>query len=381
MKRRGDHSALRVLHTPPRFYPDTGGVETTVLETARGLVARGHRVDVLCAAGRSRARAGVDGIAVRRLWSPFHVANTPVTPALPWRLLTGHYDIVHAHLPTPWSGDWPSLVGRLRRSPSVVTYNNEIVGRGIAGWVAALYRRAVLPLTLASASRIVVSTERYRDASRLVRARRDKTRVIPYGVDPERFAMKSADASRDPRIFFLAVLDRFHAYKGLDDLLDALPALRSRVPGVRLIVGGAGDSLAMYRGRAERLGIEGITEFAGSIPNEDLPRLYQEAAVFCLPSRSSTQEGFGLVLLEAMSCGTPVVTTDAAGIAQEIRDAGAGMVVPPGRPAALATALEALLVDRAALTAASRNARALVLDSFTWSRVVDQTIDVYRECL
>jgi len=379
VSRGRDPSSLRILHTPPRFYPDTGGVENTVLETARGLVARGHAVDVLCGMGNARVSSRIDGITVRRLWTPVHVANTPITPALPWHLLTARYDIVHAHLPTPWSADWPAFIARLRRRPSVITYHNEIIGRGVAGGIAALYRCLVLPLTLAAASRIIVSTERYREISPPLRRQRDKTRVIPFGVDSERFAAGSGAAERAQTIFFLAVLDQFHSYKGLDDLLAAVAALRTRLPGVRLVVGGAGSALAAYRAEAGRLGIADITDFAGFIRDEDLPRYYQDAAVFCLPSTSSVQEGFGLVLLEALSCGTPVVTTDAVGMAPEIEDAGAGIVVPPRNFAELASALEAMLADPSRREDASRNARQLVLEKFTWSRVVDQTIDVYRE--
>jgi glycosyltransferase involved in cell wall biosynthesis len=329
--------------------------------------------------GNARESARLDGITVRRLWTPVHIANTPITPTLPWHLLTAPYDIVHAHLPTPWSADWPAFIGRIRRRPSVITYNNEIIGRGVAGGVAALYRGLLLPLTLAAASRIIVSTERYREISPPLRRQRDKTRVIPYGVDSERFAVGSGAAERGQTIFFLAVLDQFHSYKGLDDLLAAVAALRARLPGLRLVVGGAGSALAAYRAEAVRLGIAEITDFAGFITDEDLPRYYQDAAVFCLPSTSSVQEGFGLVLLEAMSCGTPVVTTGAVGMAPEIRDAAAGIVVPPRNPAELASALEAMLADPSRREEASRNARQLVLEKFTWSRVVDQTIDVYRE--
>ncbi len=381
VNRSGGQPVLRILQTPPRYFPDTGGVENTVLETARGLVARGHVVDVLCGTGKARRSARLDGVTVRRLRTPFHVANTPITPTLPWHLLTARYDIVHAHLPTPWSADWPSFIGRIRRLPSVITYNNEIIGRGVSGGIAALYRGLVLPLTLAAATRIIVSTERYREISPLLRRQRHKTRVIPYGVDSERFAIGSSAAACRQTIFFLAVLDQFHSYKGLDDLLAAVSALRTRLPSVRLVVGGAGNALAAYRAEAERLGVADITDFVGFISDEDLPRYYQEAAVFCLPSTSSMQEGFGLVLLEAMSCGTPVVTTDVVGMAPEIRDAAAGMVVPPRNPSELACALEAMLADRSRREDASHNARQLVLDKFTWTRVLDQTIELYRECL
>ncbi|MDP7494745.1 MAG: glycosyltransferase, partial [Candidatus Undinarchaeales archaeon] len=114
---------MRILHTPVRFHPYTGGVENYVLELGRRIAARGHEVAVVCADEPHASGCEVDGISVRRLSYLGKIANTNVTPTLPLRLLRERFDILHTHLPTPWSADWSAIVSWMRRKPMVLTYH------------------------------------------------------------------------------------------------------------------------------------------------------------------------------------------------------------------------------------------------------------------
>ena len=136
---------------------------------------------------------------------------------------------------------------------------------------------------------------------------------------------------------FLSLLDVHHRYKGLEVLLKALAELD--IP-IRLRVGGAGVELDWYRQRAVELGIADRVEFLGFVP--DLNAFYGSCHLFALPSTDGRQEGFGLVLLEAMACGRPVVTTPIVGVAGDVEPRGVGVLVSPGDPAALAAALRNL---------------------------------------
>lgn len=353
---------LRIVHTPPRYYPYVGGGEELCRGFARQLARQGHDVRVICADAGPPLPV-VEGIAVRRTATAAYVANTNLTPALAAYLLRAPADVFHTYLPTPWSADWTTIIGRVRRIPVVVSYQNDIVGRGAAGAVAAAYNRTVLPLTLRLASAVHVHTTKYAESSPHLRGVRAKLVVLPPGVDVERFAPDGAD--RWPStFFFLSLLDEYHRYKGLDVLLRAVSLARPRAPGVRLVVGGRGALREEYRGLAARLGIADSVEFRGFVPGEELLRLFRRCTAFVLPSNRREQEGFGLVALEAMSAGAPVIASSIVGLAEDVATVGAGRIVPPDDADALASALVG--ASRGELAGAGVRGRAHAVATYAW---------------
>src|SRR5947209_4627824 len=119
---------MKILHTPPRYWPDLGGVHVVAQEICERLHARGEQVEVLCADEPRHSPQVVNGVPVHRVRYLFKIANTNVTPGLPVALWRTDFDVVHTHLPTPWSADWSCLVARIRGRASVLTFYNEIVG-------------------------------------------------------------------------------------------------------------------------------------------------------------------------------------------------------------------------------------------------------------
>jgi hypothetical protein len=159
---------LHILYTPPRYFPYVGGVEEHCRGYAREMARRGHHVAVYCAGDvQSAAERNVDGVPVSRSRTAFKVANTNVTPALPLHLAIARADVIHTFLPTPWSVDWSAVIGTLRRVPVVLSYDNDIVGHGLAGAIAASYNRLVLPITLRAAARILLLSPWYAETSAL----------------------------------------------------------------------------------------------------------------------------------------------------------------------------------------------------------------------
>src|SRR6185436_5549527 len=141
---------------------------------------------------------------------------------------------------------------------------------------------------------------------------------------------------------FLSLLDAHHRYKGLDVLLRAVAALRQEGVPVRLRAGGDGEERDLYRRQAAALGVADAVELPGFIPEADLGAFYRSCHVFVLPSTDGRREGFGLVLLEAMACGRPVVTTPIVGVAADVEPRGVGLVVPTHEPVELAAAIQNL---------------------------------------
>src|SRR5487761_2280654 len=151
------------METPPRYPPFTGGVENVSQVTSSRLVALGEDVLVVCADEPRGASDFGDGVPIRRLAWHWKLGNTNITLGLPATLFKEPWDVVHTHLPTPWAADWSVYIARLLKRGSVVSFYNEIVGEGLAGFVASVYRRTFFRLTLRLADRIIVVSDAWRD--------------------------------------------------------------------------------------------------------------------------------------------------------------------------------------------------------------------------
>lgn len=346
---------VRIAHTPPRYAPHLGGVEAVDRVLAEYSRSHGDEVVVLCADTPRGAPAQVGGVPVVRLPWRRSVANTPLTHSLPLALWRERWDVVHTHLPTPWSADVSVLVARLRGRRSVVHFHNPIVGDGRAGAVARLYSRTVQRVTLGLSDAVVVISPSRRA---LLLAEQPglaaKVHLVPNGVDLERFRPPPAGA-RGTDLLFVSVLDDFHDYKGLSVLLAAL----ATVPEVTLRVVGDGPGRQRWAHEAAALGLADRVVWEGAVADDALRELYRGCGVFVLPSRTADHEGgSSLVALEAMASGLPVVLADGVGdLAAEAAAAGAGEHVRSGDVPQLAAALTRLVTDadrRARLGAAAR---------------------------
>jgi glycosyltransferase involved in cell wall biosynthesis len=368
---------MRILEVVVRFHPYVGGVENTVLDLNRRLVERGHQVRVVCADEPAGSPSRVAGIDVVRLpCRRFKIGNTNLCPGLPAALRRERPDVIHSHLPTALFAGAAASAAEALGVPFVLTYHNDLAGEGLKGVLAALYNRCELPRLLARADRVVTINPA------ALAGEGSKISCIPWGVDEELFQPPAdggpASAASELVLGFLSLLDRHHRYKGLEVLLRALAELhRTDVP-VRLRIGGAGEEQDRYRQLAADLGVAGRTDFLGFVPAPDLPSFYGSCHAFVLPSTDARREGFGLVLLEAMACARPVITTPIAGMAGDIESWKAGLVVPPGDPAALAAAIRRLHQSRASLAAMGSNGRRLVQQRYTWTRVTDAYETLYR---
>jgi glycosyltransferase involved in cell wall biosynthesis len=246
-----------------------------------------------------------------------------------------------------------------------------------------MYLRIMMPRFLARADRIIaVSEHTRRDAIRLYDVDPERIHVIAEGVDA-RFRADVGDdviagarqRHRLPERFVLTV-GTIEPRKNLTTLLEAYAEIRRRHPDVGLVVvGGTGWMAEPFFERLRALGLEREVVLTGHLPDEDVVPILNAAEVFAFPSEF---EGFGLPPLEAMACGAPVVSSDAASLPEVVGDAG--VLVPPRDVAGWVNALERVLGDPALRSelAAKGVARAA---GFTWEASARATLDVYRRAL
>lgn len=205
-----------------------------------------------------------------------------------------------------------------------------------------------------------------------------RLRVVHLGTDPERFRPGvDPTALRDrceiPPGRWLLTVARLESHKGVDTVIQALPAVLARAPDVRYAVAGAGSQRDKLEKLAHKLGVADRVRFLGEVGEQDLPALYNLAAVYVGASRRAERigvEGFGIALVEASACGLPVVAGNSGGIPEAVRDGETGFLVPPEDPAAVAEAVCRLLEDPGLAQRIGAAGRRAVETYFNWDRVV-----------
>lgn len=359
---------------------DFGGLERTVFELARALEGRVRYVNIVAARG-SPPEVGMIGETVyaRPLAS---LRGTPICPATPWhawrRHLRQRFDLVHLHFPADPMAHLAavSLPRAVRR---VITWHSDIVRQAR---LLKVYR-PFLNALLRSADAIILPTPAHLTSSEQLEMVRATGRffVIPFGFDLQRFRDRppAADEIRKRHAgrFLLFALGRHVYYKGFEFLIRALREL----PEASLVLGGRGPLTEALRRLAGELRLDDRIEFAGRIPENDLPAYYHACDVFCMPSVERS-EAFGIVQLEAMASAKPVVCCELHnGVTWVNRDGVTGLVVPPADAGALANALGRLMREPELRSRLGAQGRSRAFSEFTLQAMASATLDAYQAVL
>ena len=380
----------------PYSWDVPGGVNRHIEQLAAHLRRRGHRVTVIAPDGRAQEGFYTAGrsFAVSANRSVAHISFGPRVASRVRRFLAASsFDVLHLHEPLIPSVSMLALL--YSRCANVATFH-AAREEGSMGY------RLALPLLRRLAARIHLRAAVSPAAEELVsRYFPGPYRILPNGVDTELFSprgpglpglrggvsqegatrdgetagrpMSTREGTRDGAIpegdrFNLIFVGRAEPRKGLEVLLRALTVIRAARPQVRLLVVGAEG-----RGRGE----EGVV-WLGRLEDGEMPAAYRSAEVMVAPALGG--ESFGIVLLEAMACGLPVVASDIPGYRHVLQDGVQGLLVPPGDPGALAEAVLRLVDDgeersRMATAALER------AECFSWKKLVEEVEEAYREAV
>ena len=211
-------------------------------------------------------------------------------------------------------------------------------------------------------------------------AHSQRLRVVNMGTDPTQFrpgvetaALRKRADLPDGGTRWLVTVARLEQIKGIDTVIQALPAILEREPDVGYVIAGRGPDRERLEKLAHKLGVADRVRFLGLVGDQDLPAVYNLGSVYLGMSRRVGRmdvEGFGISLVEASACGLPVVAGNSGGIPDAVRDGETGILVPPEDPAALADAVCRVLGDRGLATHLGQNGRRAVETHFNWDRVV-----------
>ncbi len=377
---------------------DTGGMNVYVRQVAQQLSDRGVYVDVFT---RDHEPDDPQVAALADRARVIHVKAGPLSDQkedLPNRLpefvrglldyTRRHnlaYDAIHSHY---WlSGRVGNVLARHWRAPHVATFHTlaEVKLRARAGEREPEARAAGERRVIAAADRVVAFSEHEREAiTRLYDAAWDGIEIIPCGVDVDRFrpmdgeeARKSLGLQGSKVVLFVG---RIEPLKGIDILLKAVAQLEQTEAVRTLIVGGESDGdmeVERLKTLAAELGVSSQVGFVGRVEQQELPAYYNAADVCVVPS---WYESFGLVALESMACGTPVVASRVGGLPTIVRDGVTGYLVPWRCPEPFADRLDILLNNATINRTMGEAARSRAL-TMGWSAVADSLLSLYGSLL
>jgi glycosyltransferase involved in cell wall biosynthesis len=365
---------MRILQIGKFYPPHMGGIETH-LQTLCGELRRHTDVKVVVANdARPLCRTELDGVEVVRMGKLLDVASTPVCRGMIREIRNSDAEIVHLHTPNP-TGALAYLASQ-HRGKLVVTWHSDILRQ-------RMLKRIFFPverIILRQASAIVATSENYKRTSAALSAHQSKCRVIPYGIALDRFdnieERVSEEIRRRYRPRIVLGVGRMVYYKGFEYLIKAMQYVRAT-----LVLVGDGPLRPALEKEAAALGVAPRVAFVGELQNEATAPYYRAADVFVLPSIART-EAFGIVQIEAMASGIPVINTSLdSGIPAVSLDGLTGFTVPPRDPRSLAEAINRLLNDSDLRRHYGENARRRAREVFSARAMSASMLRLYREVL
>ncbi|MDI9617670.1 glycosyltransferase family 4 protein [Methanothermobacter sp.] len=381
---------MHILMVSPYFYPEGGGAEFYMYKIAEGL-SKDHEVTVLCTSNEETHPLNHDKIEVNTLSHHFKISTTPVA-------LTGiremvnymrrnNFDLCNINYYLPLFPDMATMACRICKIPSVLTWHNDVHTDGFLKLFSTVYNHTLNKITLRMVDKIITPSPYCYNESPLLRKFQHKMEWVPPGVDLEKYNRVPLISIREKYgipenrdiILFVGVMNKSTAHKGVNTLLRAFKEIYKDTDSYLVMVG-KGDMIPYYLEKCKKLGIIDRVIFTGFVEEEILINLYREAEILVLPS-TTIQEGFGMVLIEANACGTPVIGSAVGGIKYVIRDGETGLLVSPGDPEVIGDVMKKLLDDKELTDMMGATGRKMVLNNYSWEKSVRMTEKVFEDTL
>lgn len=343
---------MNILISLMYYRPHYSGLTIYTERLARALVKRGHHVTVLT----SRFDAALppeeyqDGVQIIRPWVLLGVSKGVIMPSMPvwaWKIIR-QVDVVNPHVPQPDAAVM-TTISKLLKKPSVLTYHCDLqLPQGIVHYLANQGSHLANSISANLADRIVTNTLDYAENSPFLSKYLDKIHAIPPPIELSEVNPSVLKAFREKygiqqndRIIGMA--SRLATEKGVEYLVKALPTVIEKYPHLRVLFAGQYQDVLGEEAYSQKLAplIKDLGEhwtFLGVLNSEEFSAFFHTAELTVLPSINST-ESFGMVQVESMICGTPVISTDLPGVRQPVIMTGMGRSIPSRDAPALSQAI------------------------------------------
>lgn len=367
---------IRVLQLG-KFYPIRGGVEKVAFDLMKGLSEKHILCDMLCAAEEGGDRMirlnEYARLICCRTWIKAYATMISPSMIFTLRRICREYDIIHVHHPDPMA--------------CLALFLSGYKGKVVLHWHSDIQKQKLLlkfyrPLQqwlLRRADKIVGTSPVYLAESPCLQEVQEKTVCLPIGVVPMQPVPEAVEAIRNqyPEKKIVFSLGRLVAYKGFCFLVEAARYLSEDYV---VLIGGTGALKGELEKEIEDLNLQNKVKLLGRVSDGDLPDYYGACEVFCMSSVQKT-EAFGIVQIEAMSCGKPVVATriPQSGVSWVNKEGMSGLNVEPGKAQELAKAIEKITENAETYQRFSEGAKRRYQDTFTKERMIEKCLTIYLE--
>ncbi len=371
---------MKILQINKFYPPKIGGVEKVVQDLAEGLNEKGYSCDVLCASENSFSskKEKINGVTVSRCGSLFKIAGTVFSPAMILTLqrIKNNYDIIHLHHPDPMSA--LAVIFARPEAKIILHWHSDIYKNKI---IKLLYK-PIQNYLIKKSSVIITTTQKYAKVSKDLKDAQSKTKILYIGIEPDKYLQVDAGLLekikkeyQDKTIIFAS--GRLVPYKGFKYLIDAAKYLDPNK--FVILIGGDGPLKQELEKLARKYK---NVHLLGKLSNSELASYYAACDIFVLPSIKCS-EAFGIVQIEAMYFGKPVISTrlPCSGVDEVNKHMESGLTVEPQNPKEIAQAIKTLQKDKKLYQKLSVQAKERFNRLFTKEKMVENVIKIYKEVL
>lgn len=368
--------SLRILRVAPDLYPYVvGGFGIHVHEMSKEQAILGHNVDIYTAkVDLDKHNDLMINYDTHRYPIFCKLLGNSIMPAMFYDLWKNRsqYDIIHAHSHLFFSTNLCALVRKLGSSPLVIT-NHGLRSQTAPEWFQNIYTATGAKFTFAAADRIICYTETEKEEIVDIGIEPEKIKVIHNGIDTNIFVPASRSYLESKKLLWIG---RYAKGKGVEYLIEALNILKQNHPEITLTMVGKGPDKDKIIKQIQNLDLTNNVVLKDFIPNSEIVQLYQQSSIFVL---SSLEEGVPRTILEAMSCGIPVVCSRLPQLVDIVE--GSGFLVPTKDPLSLADSISTILSDPQLAANMGNHGRQQVLNGYSWLDTVKKTISLYEELI
>ena len=365
---------MKILHVVKAYFPDVGGIETSARQIAEASAKNGDEISVLCFGDKNEV-IEKNNVIIHRIKPIFNVGSASISLKYltQYRKLSKNTEIIHFHVPNPF-GELAFCLFKNHGAKTLCTYHLDPVKPKLFVWA---YKK-LLNHFMKKVDVICPTSPHYIISSQVIADFLEKCRTVPLGVDIKSFQNVSKEKINEaeskvahlkhPRILFCG---RFAYFKGIPILLDAL----SLLPDCNLIMVGDGKKRQETEEQINRLNLRDRVYLAGLQTGEDYRAFFYTADLFAFPS--TWPESFGIVGLEALAAGLPIITTEIwAGSSYFNEDEKTGIIIPPNDPQALANAIKRIIENPELAKSMSINARQRA-EKFSIEKMPERYQEIY----
>lgn len=371
---------LRVLQINKYYHPHIGGIERVVQQVAEGLAEETNMTVLVSAEDKKYHEELINGAKIIRLPRHIKFGSMPISFGLFGKLrkLSKEQDIIHLHMPFP-IGDLACLLSGYK-GKIVLWWHSDVVRQKK---LMLLYKPVMLRM-LKRADVIIAATQGHIDGSMYLKPFEAKCRIIPYGVEQSietaadkyvaenKALQKNGEKTHPVRFLFVG---RYAYYKGCDVLLEAF----AKVKGAELVMAGSGGREEQLKQKAEVLGQVGKIRFTGKMSDEELRKEYADCDILVLPS-TARSEAFGLVQIEAMAFGKPVINTKLpSGVPYVSIHGETGLTVEPGNVEQLAEAMQWMVDHKEERFRMGEQAKERMKAEYRLKNMMARMLELYRD--